>query len=29
MNLEFTGKKKNSAGKCINNNIRSQNLYFF
>ena len=28
MNFEFTGKKINSAGKCINNNIRSQNLYF-
>ena len=28
MNFEFTGKKHFSIGKCINNNIRSQNLLF-
>ena len=28
MNFEFTGKKNFSIGKCINNNIRSQNLLF-
>jgi hypothetical protein len=28
MNFEFTGEKMFSIGKCINNNIRSQNLLF-
>jgi hypothetical protein len=28
MNFEFTGKENFSIDKCIDNNIRSQNLLF-